>query len=405
MKKVIIVISLIMMLFTSCSIFQNNNSNVLDDSYNYVTIIVNIPDYTPDYSSIYIAGNFNSWNPGDEKFKLKNENGKYKITLKAKPGFTIEYKITRGNWKTVEKGKKGEEISNRIYTFDSKKNTIEITVYNWRDFVEKGDGNVKHTITGNVKIINDFYLKELDKKRRIWIYLPPDYETSNKRYPVLYMHDGQNVFDAATSFVGEWEVNETLEKLFKEGKTSGVIVVAIDNGGSDRLNEYSPWKWDNTNIQIAKGQGGEGDKYVDSIVKSLKPYIDENFRTIPEDNGIMGSSMGGLISLYAALKYPEVFKKVGVLSSAFWFADNKITDYVKERGYVGDLKIFLYVGGKEGSSMDDANKYKNDTIEMAELLKNLGYKNVKLLIDDNGIHNESFWAKHFAEIFLWLYNN
>ncbi|KAF2956881.1 hypothetical protein AS160_03665 [Marinitoga sp. 38H-ov] len=373
----------------------------MNDKYNYVTIIVSVPDYTPNDSNIYIAGNFNNWNPVDELYKLKKEKDKYIITLKADPGFTMEYKITRGNWETVEKGKEGEEISNRVYTFDNKNNTIEITVYNWRDFVEKGEGNVKHTLTGNIKIINDFYLKELNKKRRIWIYLPPDYETSNKKYPVLYMHDGQNVFDAATSFVGEWEVDETLEKLFNEGKTNGVIIVAIDNGGNDRLNEYSPWKWDNTNIQIAKGQGGEGDKYVDSIVYSLKPYIDSNFRTIQEDTGIMGSSMGGLISLYAAIKYPEIFKKVGALSSAFWFADNKITEYAKDRGYVGDIKVFLYVGGKEGS---DPDKYKNDTIEMAELLKNLGYKNVNLLIDENGVHNESYWAKHFEEIFLWLYS-
>lgn len=415
-KLTLLLFIISILLFSSCSM-QNkeNDTNAIerkisvsnekvDELYSVTFIIKELPDYTPENSNIYIAGSFNGWNPGDEKYKLKNIDGNYQITLKKQKGEFIEFKFTRGNWETVEKGKKGEEIPNRLYTFNESDEIIEISIYNWRDFVEKGKSNVKHTITGNVKVINDFYLKELGKKRRVWIYLPPDYKSSEKRYPVLYMHDGQNIFDDATSFVGEWHVDETLEKLFKEGKTDGVIVVAIDNGGIERLNEYSPWKWENTDLQIAKNQGGDGDKYIDSIVYSVKPYIDKHYRTISEDSGIMGSSMGGLISLYAALKYPDVFKKVGALSSAFWFADNKITEYVKEREYVGDLKIFVYVGGKEGSSMSDANKYKNDSIEMVDLLKKLGYNNVKLLIDEDGTHNERFWAKHFEEIFLWLYN-
>ncbi|GAB6189705.1 alpha/beta hydrolase-fold protein [Marinitoga arctica] len=402
MKKRKYILAILILFISSCSI-QKSKNNVLPMKNNFYTvtiIIEKVPNYTPKNDDIFISGNFNKWNPGENKFKLKYINGRYQITLKAKKGESIQFKFTRGNWESVEKGKEGEEIPNRIYTFKEKNKKINIIIHNWRDFVEKGKGTVAHTITGNVKIIDDFYLKELDKKRRIWIYLPPDYNASNKRYPVLYMHDGQNIFDKATSFSGEWGVDETLEKLFKKGKTNGIIVVAVDNSGIDRLNEYSPWKWENTDIKIAKNQGGKGDAYIDSIVKSLKPYIDSNYRTIPEDNGIMGSSMGGLISLYGALKYPDIFKKVGALSSAFWYADRKIFDYVKEKRFVGDIKIYLYVGGKEG---ENPEIYKNDTIEMKKILDNFGYK-TNILLDDFGIHNESYWSKHFEEIFLWLYN-
>ena len=165
---------------------------------------------------------------------------------------------------------------------------------------------------------------QLNGQGWIWLYLPPDYATSTKRYPVIYMQDGQNLFDNKTSFSGEWEVDETLNKLHSEGDY-GAIVVGIDNGGNKRLDEYSPWK-------NSSYGGGEGDAYIDFIVQSLKPYIDTNYRTLsaPEYTCIFGSSLGALIATYAAIKYPGIFGKAGAFSPAYWFNISNFVSYIQE---------------------------------------------------------------------------
>lgn len=277
-----------------------------------------------------------------------------------------------------------------------------LSVFYYFSIIIRGDKMKKHTITGNVSIIRNFYLKELGRKRKIWIYLPPEYEKSSERYPVLYMHDGQNIFDEYTSFCGEWKVDEILEDLYEKNTGKKVIIVAVDNGKKERLNEYSPWKSEINSYRI-KRQGGLGDKYTDSIVYSLKPFIDKNYRTLKEDNGIMGSSMGGLISLYASLKYPEIFKRVGVLSPAFWFAKKHFLNFIDKYDSEKDIKIFFYAGEKESEEDGLSEKYKNDTSEFADILRKKGFDNINILFDKNGIHNESAWSQHFKEIFLWLY--
>lgn len=168
--------------------------------------------------------------------------------------------------------------------------TYEFTVYHWRDYVEEV-GVGEHTITGNVTTFKMFIPPQLNRMRRIWVYLPPpDYGTTNRSYPVLYMFDGQNLFDSATSFAGEWGgVDEALEKLYTERGGFSIIVVGIDNGGGDkRIDEYAPW----VNEEYGRG-GGEGDAMVRFIVETLKPYIDSHYRTVPNETGIMGSSSAG----------------------------------------------------------------------------------------------------------------
>jgi hypothetical protein len=253
-------------------------------------IIDSIPAYTPPEDTLYIAGDFQGWNPGDPAFALtKNANGKWFITAEAAPaGTTIQYKFTRGDWGRVEKGPNGEEIPNRVYTFGNA-DTVHHIVYNWADF---GGGGTS-TAADNVHVMDDeFYMPQLDRYRRIWVYLPPDYEETEDHYPVIYMHDGQNLFDASTSFVGEWEVDETLNDLFDEGYKVP-IVVGIDNGGTERINEYTPW------VNPGYG-GGQGNLYLEFIVETLKPHIDQYYRTLPgrDHTAIWGSSLGGLISQY-----------------------------------------------------------------------------------------------------------
>lgn len=253
----------------------------------------------------------------------------------------------------------------------------------------------KSTAARNVSIIKkEFVIPNLNTiSHKVWVYLPPNYNGTSKKFPVIYMHDGQNLFDNATSYIGEWGVDEILNDLYKKtGK--GFIVVGIENGQAERINEYTPWKNE-------KYGGGKGAVYIDFIVHTLKPYIDGTYRTKPQQKytGLMGSSLGGLISYYGGLKYPTVFGKIGALSTSFWFS-NKVEDFTKEHGKIKKVKLFLLVGGKEGEDMVSG------TNKMKKLLQETGFKNknLKKKINPEGKHNEAFWKSEFLEVISWLYN-
>ena len=261
---------------------------------------------------------------------------------------------------------------------------------------------VKHARIENVEVIEEFEIPQFGGlTRKILIYLPPDYQQSEKSYPVLYMHDGQNVFDEKTSFAGEWKVDETINRLVEEDKTQGAIVVAIYNSDK-RACEYSPWKDNGNGAGIALG-----DKYVDFIVKTLKPYIDNHYRTLAgrENTGIAGSSYGGLISLYAALKYQDVFSKAGVFSPVFTLGKSKIYDYVKKQGKKDEMRIYMDLGEKEWEGSWWNKEFIKQGKRMDNLLKEVGFSKEEYLfvVDKDGYHNETSWSKRFPKAFLWLY--
>lgn len=248
--------------------------------------ITSLPTNTPPDAKIFMANSLNKWKPDDPEFELKkNRSGNYTVQIPENQG-TLEYKFTQGSWQTAEGDEDGNKLENRKLIFNKNPQTIENHILSWENTLIK-----KNTASENVKILSEnFRIPQLKTTRKIWIYLPPDYSTSNKNYPVIYMQDAQNLFNHATSFSGEWKVDETLNQLFAEGQPDA-IVVGIENGGTERLNEYSPWK-------NAKYGGGKGDAYTEFLAKTLKPYIDKSFRTLPQakNTALIGSSMGGLIS-------------------------------------------------------------------------------------------------------------
>ncbi len=247
-----------------------------------------------------------------------------------------------------------------------------------------------HSVSVNVKIIDTaFYIPQLKRKRRIWIYLPPDYASSKKNYPVLYMHDGQNLFDNATSYAGEWGVDEYLDSISKSGKKE-VIVVGIDNGLSKRMSEYNPWEFEN----FGKG---EGDKYVDFLVQTLKPFIDKKYRTLKNkpNTYIAGSSMGGLISLYAVLKFPQVFGGAGIFSPAFWTASG-IDSMVIAGVENVNSRLFFYAGEKEGDSMIP------DMERIEKEIKERSKSPIKEIIGKDEHHSETAWRKYFPDFYEWV---
>ncbi len=257
-----------------------------------------------------------------------------------------------------------------------------------------------HSATASVSVLDTaFAIPELGRTRRVWVYLPPDYASSGKAYPVLYMHDGQNVFDAATSYAGEWGVDEALDSLHAAGDP-GVIVVAVDNGQQQRMNEYSPW------IHPQHG-GGEGDEYADFLANTLKPHVDARYRTRPgpESTGIMGSSMGGLISLYAALRHPEVFGRVGVFSPSLWFSDSV---FVAARAGVASgarPRMYFVSGGSEGPGTAPRIVVVSQQ-RMIDTLAAAGWTvgtDVLAAAPDDGEHREWFWRREFPAAYRWLF--
>lgn len=355
--------------------------------------ITTIPANTPAGANIYLIGSLNTWNAASTQYQLQPDGfGARTITIPEGTG-TVNYKFTRGgSWNTVEGNATGGYLPDRSFTFTGSPQTINLTIQSWEDI--SGSGN-SSTAASNVQILNNaFFMPQLNRNRKIWIYLPPDYYTTTKTYPVLYMQDGQNLFDNATSFSGEWQIDEALNTLHSQGNY-GAIVVGIDNGGGERLNEYSPW------VNPTYG-GGQGDAYMQFVGETLKPYIDTSFRTRPnaEYNALIGSSMGALISTYGAVKYANLFSKVGVFSPAFWFVRTQINNYITNTTTdISGLRLYFVCGQNEDTDMvPDMNAVKNNLVNKGVLASNTFTK-----VDSDGTHSETYWRREFPAAYQWLF--
>lgn len=353
--------------------------------------VVQIPINSPADFDIYVAGNFQGWNPGDPSYQFTdNGDGTFEIIINPNPG-TLEFKFTRGSWATVEGNANGGFLPNRTLNYDGSPTEEMFEILSWEDV-----GGTNSTAADNVQIFDtDFFIPQLNRTRRIWVYLPPDYQTTDKHYPVLYMHDGQNCFDDATSFAGEWKVDESLNELHAEGDF-GIIVVAIDNGSQHRTDEYSPF------VHPQHG-GGEGHLYLEFIVNDLKPVIDATFRTRSERDftGIMGSSLGGLISHFAMLKHNETFGKVGIFSPSYWFTKTETFNFVTENPKESATKAYTIMGQPEGA------QHVANVNEMHNHLLNNGFETNELYkeIHSDGAHSEWYWAREFPAAYEWLFGD
>ena len=350
-------------------------------------ILEALPSHTPEETKIFISGDFEGWTGGQKAYELKFSEGHYKINLPANLK-SISFKFTRGSWGQVEVNQDGSQIENRNIDLSLKKQFLYFSIEDWKDYTE-----TKSSLSPNVEILSEaFEMPNLNKKRRIWIYLPPNYHESLERYPVLYMHDGQNLFDVNTSYSGEWEVDESLDELFEE-KGLKIIVIGIDNAGEERIDEYSPWK--------LKGykSSQKGEAYIKFIKQTLKPYVDEKYRTLSDqkNNGIMGSSLGGLISHYAVLKYPETFGFAGVFSPSFEMAP-KSFNFTKNHSQLSSSKIYYMSGDSESEKMDLLME------KMVKQMKVSGFpsSNIKSKVVEGGKHNEKLWKEEFKEAISWL---
>jgi predicted alpha/beta superfamily hydrolase len=245
---------------------------------------------------------------------------------------------------------------------------------------------------GSMYVLRDVHSPQLHNHRDVYVYLPPSYGMGDHRFPVLYMHDGQNLFDPALSFAGAWRVDHGMAAAARIGFEA--IVVGVANLGGSRIDEYGPF-FDET-----VGGGGVADLYLDFLLQTLKPSIDEQFRTLPEpaQTGIAGSSMGGLVSLYAFFRDPQAWGFTAAMSPALWFGNRAIFRWV-EQAASPPGRIYLDVGTNEGvRTLANARR-------MKELLMAKGYvlgRDLRWVEDVGGRHEEVAWGRRFRKTIPFL---
>ena len=245
---------------------------------------------------------------------------------------------------------------------------------------------------GTLHLVPEVYSSELENVRDVYVYLPPGYhDDDGRRYPVVYMQDGQNLFDTGTSFAGSWRVEDAVTTAARLGHPA--IVVGVPNAGEERIAEYSPFS-------DARFGVGRGDHYLDFLAGTLKPAIDDRYRTLRgcHDTGIAGSSMGALIALYAAFTRPETFGFAGVLSPSLWFAGGAIFSVVEaalaDRRWRGRPRLYLDVGHREGAStLHNARRLRDQLLDA-------GYRpgvDLRWVEDRGGAHHEAAWSRRFRK--------
>ncbi|WP_255550963.1 alpha/beta hydrolase-fold protein [Granulicella sp. dw_53] len=234
--------------------------------------------------------------------------------------------------------------------------------------------------------------------RDIMVYLPPQYfDNQDHRYPVLYLHDGQNLFDGLTSYLPgrTWQAQTTADKLASAGEIEPVILVGVANTGLRRMAEYTP-------TRDFKMGGGEGRSYGRLLIEELKPFIDETFRTRPEatSTGLGGSSLGGLISLYLGLENPGVFGKLAVLSPSLWWDHRSILEIVNQANPKPTLQIWMDIGMAEG-----ARHVRDADLLYKQLLKQGWQAGADLMYMKaaGAVHDEDAWAKRLGDVLRFLF--
>jgi predicted alpha/beta superfamily hydrolase len=250
---------------------------------------------------------------------------------------------------------------------------------------------------GQLRKYENFRSKFLRNQRDIVVYVPPDYDQQpERRYPVLYMHDGQNLFDAATAFNGQdWHVAQTADYAISAGLVEPLIVVGLYNTGKTRLREYTP-------TSVPRLGGGRADRYAKFLIEEVKPVVDRDYRTKQEasQTGIAGSSLGGLVSIYLGLKFSNVFSKIAALSPSVWWNQRVIVRFAQAAPVEPRPRIWLDIGTREGPRIvDDVEKFRDVLLSKGwQNDRDLHYERV-----EGAEHNEAAWAGRVGPFLQFLF--
>lgn len=409
------VIGAVLLSMTTVTVAQEEAGEAGESQGSTVTLrfVVTVPQDTPDGETVYLCGDdlrMGNWDGAGLELQPQGGNV-HEGELDFVRGAQVQFKVTRGSWQAVEKNEFGEEIENRFVIADDDKD-VPIVVAAW------ANGQVKHiepTLTGDIRRHDNFHSTILNNDRTLLVYLPPGYapgyeDDADRRYPVLYMHDGQNIFDASTSFAGvEWGVDEAAERLIEAGAIEPIIIVGIYNN-ADRMTEYTP-----------RPDGEQGDAYARFVVEEVKPFIDQTYRTDPsrEKTGIAGSSLGGLISLYMVRAHADTFGRCGGVSPSLWWSDRWLIRRWRAAvpQWPAGVCIWIDMGTLEGRAGPDGeavpsgvspavSPFVADARELAQLLEQGGLKRgvgYEYLEVEGGRHNEQAWSGRIDRILTYLY--
>jgi predicted alpha/beta superfamily hydrolase len=395
-------VALLLWLAVGLGVCGNGSASSAANKSTAVTFDVAVPLGTPVNAEVWLSGSdeaLGKWNGAGVKLS-RSPDGRYHGTVTLPAGAVVEYKLTRGSWETVEKDASGQEVRNRSLTVGTRKQRVTLTVARWAD---QNTEPAQHTLVGNIRYLRAVSSRFLPRKRDIIVWLPPGYdENPKRRYPVFYMHDGQNLMDVATAYSGaEWRVDEAATQLVQAGEVEPLIIVGVYNT-EDRFDEYTHVK---DNGEFAEFGGGKADAYGRFLVEELKPMIDRTFRTKPgpEATGLGGSSLGGLVTMHLGIKYPQVFRRLAVVSPSVFWANKDIVARVKALTKKQPSKIWVDIGTEE-------SKGSQETVEDTRLLRDAlvaeGWvmdKDLKYLEVVGAFHTESAWADRIDDILKYLY--
>jgi len=366
---------------------------------------VSVPKETPADARVCLTGNLpllGMWKADGLPLK-RNDDGTYRAIAVLPAGKVLSYKVTLGSWRQVETGPNGEEVQNRSLALNVGQE-VTIQVASWSDGRRPSLAPTRH---GDIRSHADFASEVLGNRRAIDVYVPPGYDAHPEaRYPVLYMHDGQNVFDAATSAFGmEWRADETAERLIRDGAIRPILIVAIGSTPA-RIDEYT------AHADGRRRIGGKGDQYARFVMEELKPFIDATYRTKPgrADTAVVGSSLGGLISLRIAERYADRVSMCGVLSPTLWWADEQVLNDLDSPGGADWLtrgtRFWLDMGTSEGARPRESSPELPRTRRLAARFAAAGLKPDRDFICKeiaHGEHDETTWARRFGDVLTFFF--
>lgn len=388
-----------------------------------VRFVVTAPADTPPDATLYLAGSapaLGGWK-ADGLPLTKSPDGTWTATADLPPD--TEFKITRGSWETVEKSAHGGERPNRTLAGADLSQpqrlavalTVELTVALTVERWATGAASARpHTVVGDLQIV-ELPSAVLGGRRTLRIWLPPGYAAdsaaaSAPRYDVLYLHDGQNLFDRATSSFGnEWEIDETLTRLIAAQRVRPLIVVGIDNAGAGRIYEYTYVRDPSVNAALGAGRaGGGGAMYAKFLLTEVMPYVRQTYRvgTGPAHTFMGGSSLGALITFEIARRNPDTFGGILIMSPATWWADQAfVKDLEAAPGGLSGTRVWLDMGTAEvvaTTALGGPQKYIAEArrLDAALTKHNIDHR---LYLDEGASHNESAWARRFPTAIEYLF--
>ncbi len=370
----------------------------------HLPVIVHVPMDTPADATVFLAGSLPSvgnWK-ADGVQMARAADGTYSGSLTLEAGQTLDYKFTRGSWDAVEKAADGSDRANRELNIGVSLAPITATVERWASEPVKAN-----TVVGTLQIVQ-VPATGPHGPRTIRVWLPSGYDEGDgqTRFPVLYLQDGQNCFDRATSAYGsEWQVDEILTRLGADGAVPPVVVVGIDNAGADRTREYT------FDVDPQDG-GGDGAAYADLVLHIIMPFVEKTYRVQsgPASTFIGGSSLGALISLEIARRHPGIFSGVLAMSPSLWW-DNQTTidDLAKDPAGLVGTRVWIDIGTREvvplaaAGSMDPQNQLAVDEARRLDAVLASAGVEARLTVDEGAQHNEIAWAKRFPAAVTYLF--